>query len=228
MKKSLFIILIIILVSLFGCYGHKHEFGEWVVVKEATEEETGFKERSCSCGEKETETVEKFENSIESGFTLPNDGCETSIFQCAYKSDKTVFDIDNVTLDFYYGGYYNPSVEYELIFTDIPSFELYFEDDGGEKYYIKQVEENFISEKYNCEFIDNGEYIIDIIFNYSESITIPKEIFTKDSGYIYFTIYGKNVRNHNPQTELITGIGFYYKVIGGGKVLLSNKYPNSY
>ena len=35
-----------------------HKFGEWVVVKEATEEEKGSKERSCSvCGEKETEEI---------------------------------------------------------------------------------------------------------------------------------------------------------------------------
>ena len=36
-----------------------HSFGEWVVVKEATEEETGLKERVCSCGEKETVEIEK-------------------------------------------------------------------------------------------------------------------------------------------------------------------------
>ena len=29
---------------------HTHEYGEWEVVKEATETEEGLKERTCSCG----------------------------------------------------------------------------------------------------------------------------------------------------------------------------------
>ena len=35
----------------------KHNFGEWVVAKEATETEEGLKERTCSCGEKEIEVI---------------------------------------------------------------------------------------------------------------------------------------------------------------------------
>ncbi len=34
-----------------------HEYGEWVVVKEPTTTETGLKERTCSCGDKETEEI---------------------------------------------------------------------------------------------------------------------------------------------------------------------------
>ena len=34
-----------------------HSFGDWTVTKEATEEETGLKERSCKCGEKQTEVI---------------------------------------------------------------------------------------------------------------------------------------------------------------------------
>ena len=36
---------------------HVHSFGEWKVTKESTCKETGTKERSCACGEKETETL---------------------------------------------------------------------------------------------------------------------------------------------------------------------------
>ncbi len=36
---------------------HVHSYGEWEVTKEATCKEEGTKERSCSCGEKETETL---------------------------------------------------------------------------------------------------------------------------------------------------------------------------
>lgn len=37
-----------------------HTFGEWTIVKEATETEEGLKERVCTvCGEKETEVIPK-------------------------------------------------------------------------------------------------------------------------------------------------------------------------
>ncbi len=39
-----------------------HEFGEWKVVTEATEEAEGLKERACECGEKETEVLPKLEH----------------------------------------------------------------------------------------------------------------------------------------------------------------------
>ena len=40
-----------------------HSYGEWVVVKEATEEAAGSKERVCSvCGNKETETIAKLDH----------------------------------------------------------------------------------------------------------------------------------------------------------------------
>ena len=37
---------------------HTHAYGEWVIVKEATETENGLKERTCECGEKEQQTIE--------------------------------------------------------------------------------------------------------------------------------------------------------------------------
>ena len=36
---------------------HKHSFGEWIVIVEPTCEETGQRERTCECGEKETESI---------------------------------------------------------------------------------------------------------------------------------------------------------------------------
>lgn len=56
-KKSLcFLLLAALLLSLVGCT-HEHEFGEWTVTREATCTEDGLKERSCSCGEVETEVL---------------------------------------------------------------------------------------------------------------------------------------------------------------------------
>ncbi len=44
---------------------HTHKYGEWVVVKYPTLTETGLKERTCSCGIKETESIPKLENGFE-------------------------------------------------------------------------------------------------------------------------------------------------------------------
>ena len=157
---------------------------------------------------------------LENGFK-PSNFDESPIFHCAYKSDKTHFDIDDVTLDFFYGGYYYQGVEHQLEnMHDFPYFELYFEIDGGEELLIKRVEENFISEEYSCDFVyDENWYITEIKYNHSETITIPKEIFTEDNGLIYFAIYGENVKEPEQQTKFITGIGMYYKVIGEQVVL---------
>ena len=64
MKKLFALILVFIAALLFvACeQPHTHEFGEWVVVKEATEEEAGLKERTCECGEKQTEEIAKLEH----------------------------------------------------------------------------------------------------------------------------------------------------------------------
>ncbi|MBE6580281.1 MAG: leucine-rich repeat domain-containing protein [Ruminococcaceae bacterium] len=39
-----------------------HQYGEWAVVKEATTKEAGIKERSCVCGQKETEEIPQLDN----------------------------------------------------------------------------------------------------------------------------------------------------------------------
>ena len=64
MKKLFALILVFVTALLFvACeQPHTHEFGEWVVVKEATEEEAGLKERTCECGEKESEEIAKLEH----------------------------------------------------------------------------------------------------------------------------------------------------------------------
>ena len=62
MRKILSLLLVLTLGLVFVGCGHTHEFGEWVVVKEATEAEEGLKEKTCSCGEKQTEVIAKLEH----------------------------------------------------------------------------------------------------------------------------------------------------------------------
>ena len=57
MKKKISLILALALsLSLCAC-GHTHEFTEWTTVSDATCTADGAKERTCECGEKETEVI---------------------------------------------------------------------------------------------------------------------------------------------------------------------------
>ena len=160
---------------------------------------------------------------VEDGFYSHGD--DALPYYCAYRSDKTVFDIDAVTLDFYYGGRYYSNLEHYLeTVASIPSFDIYLSDRKHVKILVKHVEENFVSEKYRCELISDENWnFIEKKFNYSESITIPKEIFTEESGVIYFTIFGANVRETEPQMKSLTWIDIQYKVMDDKVVLTSNK-----
>lgn len=65
MKKIGFVLLLFILALSFTACGHEHVFGEWVTVKEATCTEEGVRERTCECGEKETEVIPMADHTYE-------------------------------------------------------------------------------------------------------------------------------------------------------------------
>ena len=63
---AVLIVVIVLLLLLVKCepeenvdppVGHTHSYSSWVVVDEPTCTEEGLRERTCSCGEKETETI---------------------------------------------------------------------------------------------------------------------------------------------------------------------------
>ena len=71
MKKSLWIVLLLVIacmLTLSACdesndpqapaNDHVHAFGEWTTVKDSTCTVKGEQERSCSCGEKETQSID--------------------------------------------------------------------------------------------------------------------------------------------------------------------------
>ena len=97
MKKILsFLLILSFVLVLVGCE-HTHAYGEWVVVKEATELEEGLKERVCSCGEKETETIEKLEHAHEFGewvvvkeATETEEGTKERTCSCGEKETETI------------------------------------------------------------------------------------------------------------------------------------------
>ena len=153
-----------------------------------------------ACGNKE----------LEDGFKWRQHPDGTSDYFCAYKSDKRVLDINDVTLTFYYGGTKG---------MDLPSFGIYFENEEETVYLIKEIK-NHNPERY----IVNHEYkqflFFDKIirtFTHSETITIPKELFVNNTGHILFYMKA------NDLGDLYLGtVAIYYKV-EGNTVFLSEK-----
>ena len=162
---------------------------------------------------------------VESGFYLSDRGCPSPSTYCAYKSEKNEFDIDDVTLQFFFGGNYAASgIEYQLEHGDnYPEFDYYFTNDEGDRIHIKHIEENFVSEKYSCDFVhDEKAKLVEVKYNYSETLTVPKAIFTKEKGLVYFGLYGVNPRGPMLDERCIVATHFYYKLVEN-KVVLSSK-----
>ena len=152
-------------------------------------------------------------------------GCDYSpAFKCAYKSDVTEFDVESVTLTLYYGGFYEFHIETEVEHRfSYPVFELYFFNDTNpeDKILIKRVEENLVSEKYRA-YITTEKFKKIIKYNHSEDITIPKELFTSESGLIWFSVNAQNVLDPYSTDETLCTIGVYYSKIEN-KIILSTK-----
>ena len=103
MKKILSFLLILALGLIFVGCGHTHEYGDWVVVKEATETEEGSKERVCECGEKETQKIEKVAHSHKYGewvvikeATETEAGSKERTCSCGEKETEVIAKLEHV------------------------------------------------------------------------------------------------------------------------------------
>lgn len=149
----------------------------------------------------------------------------------AYKSDTDTFDIDNVTLTFYFGTLWI-SYEEDFIenvrktYIDVPRFELIFTDEQEENIHtVKTVEENYISAKYGIKLVDHiEEGWYEYQFYHCEDLTIPKELFCKEQGVINFIINGVDVHTDEPKHMLLSGASIKYEFIETNKVILSPDY----
>lgn len=148
---------------------------------------------------------------------------------CAYQSGINEFDLNNVVVNFCYGGLFSPDINHELENgRNIPEFDVYFGDSYYKPLYlVRHSTENFVSEKYRCT-VGSSEGVVLIGYSYSERIIIPQELFVKQQGVISFCIGGVNVNEYDPEydPELVPE----YKVIAcilmnydikDGKVVLS-------
>ena len=103
MKKILTFLLVLTLGLVFVGCGHTHEFGEWVVVKEATEAEEGLKERTCECGEKESQKIDKLAHTHNFGewvvvkeATEQEEGLREKTCSCGEKQTEKIAKLEHV------------------------------------------------------------------------------------------------------------------------------------
>ncbi|MCR5457080.1 MAG: leucine-rich repeat domain-containing protein [Clostridiales bacterium] len=79
---------------------HIHSFGEWVTTKEPTCTETGEKERYCSCGEKQTQTIAAQGHSFGAWNTIKKatcteEGVQERVCSCGAKETSAIPMIDH-------------------------------------------------------------------------------------------------------------------------------------
>jgi len=147
-------------------------------------------------------------------------GVSVPYYFTAYKSDKTIFDLDKdeITLVFFYGisagasglGYIQNAENWEH-YKDVKirlyffSNEFYPDSHGHEQYFIKEIED-FYNGQYDCGYTNKK-----FVFDHSESIAIPNELFVGEQGSISFSL-AEYYTPENEEHGVWRGIGIYYKV----------------
>ena len=151
-------------------------------------------------------------------------------FYFAYRSEKRTLDIDSVKLTISFGVLsYNEIdaafIEYKREYAgwDIPEFKIYFADeDGSNIQTAREVKESFINEKYRVKgVVDEPNNLYSYVFNHSEEITIPKELFTESEGIIKICVGGMNVAGNEPEYAVLCYEYIKYQLIENNKVVLS-------
>lgn len=143
---------------------------------------------------------------IDLGMESGSHGDSTSPIRYKVNSQKSKFDVNNVTLDFYYGCYghfgHDGNTEpicHVLYFCDgLYSGELnqagigiYFDDyhNIDNRYFIKEI---------SCDEFNSDEYSVTYHFmwvpkiKHHEAITVPAEVFARESGKFVFQIAAVN------------------------------------
>ena len=71
---------------------HVHNYGDFVIIKEATCQEEGLKERVCSCGKKETEKIPKLEHTYGEIKTKLENNQEITYQECEICSEINILE----------------------------------------------------------------------------------------------------------------------------------------
>ena len=167
---------------------------------------------------------------LESGFyyDIPKGafGSPYATDKVGLKSDRSRFDIDDVTLDFYIGAAYLDE-RYEEEYKK--GFDIYFADRTdayGTRYFVKHVDEPFTKEHEYKEITPSIEY--DDFYRYEiemekyYTLTIPKELLHEEAGQIYIMFCFANAEDESLNGSSFFGAALYYKM-EYGKVTISAK-----
>ena len=150
-------------------------------------------------------------------------------FSCNYQTETDTFDLNNVSLTYFFGGSFYPDIEIEYINgSNIPYFDIIIKNDDGDEIIYKHFDEDFMQEKFRRTVTTVDTIFININYNYSEIIAIPKEIFTKQSGRIEISIWGEYWKKSDHPYIGITGIPIDYEINDGKVKLIRPKYTSSW
>ena len=145
-----------------------------------------------ACTEKEsTGEIENEETYLlEHGFTISNKEIDyISRYSCGYKCEKLEYDIENVELLLFYGGYFVDDLALEKENQSFPTFSIILTNEKGHESTVKNVNEEFVSEKYRSVWKYSQEEGCTIItYNHSESLKIPSQFFMSEKGTIIITL----------------------------------------
>lgn len=161
--------------------------------------------------------IDKNYDGLSIGF---NHEYETLDITCAVRSNQTEFNINNVTLDCYYGWYTRaPNHFYKNSLYDPVCIALYFnygmwneEFDDYQNienmHFLKEISiEEFSTEAFNMKMTkQEGK-----TFEQHSEFTIPNELFVEPGGSILF--YVLNVA-WNPEQNVYFTCGFGFRSIG--------------
>lgn len=138
--------------------------------------------------------------------------------RCGYMSDKTTFEITDVTLTFCYGvagpvyswpnDYFNSFTAYKVV--------IQFRTSDGAVYECKTMDITLFTEEYEMHKDKKGVF---------EEFTIPAEVFNEETGYVMFDVIQYGIPREKTELEEIErGIaGIHYKKIDQNTIKLSNK-----
>ena len=157
------------------------------------------------------------EEGFELGFTSPL--IDHPNVLAAVKSTSKLFDLDSVEIEFSFGIECISGIIYEQQHGKYyETAKLYFVNDEGTEYFIKNTEDIFTSETYNI-YANDGRFD----FNHSEIFKIPPHLFEKETGRIDFEVRSIDLNSKDSKCKTVTSVYVFYKKTKDGKVALDIK-----
>ena len=112
-----------------------------------------------------------------------------SNYTIAYRSEKDTFDINDVRLTVLYGGCFAEDIDEELQKNSFPYFSINVINEKGSEIVVKNVYEEFVSEKYRTTWqYDTQKGDTTIEYKHAEEIIIPSHVFVSQKGSIVITL----------------------------------------